>query len=78
MRPQYRGRGYGTELLRTLAREVKACEGGRLEWSVLKWNRPSIEFYTGSGVGAERMEEVSFPSCWEGEERVSVCWGSGW
>ena len=32
-------------------------KGGRLEWSVLKWNRPSIEFYEGEAVGATMMDE---------------------
>lgn len=31
--------------------------GKRLEWSVLKWNEPSIGFYQSEVVGAERMEE---------------------
>ncbi len=31
--------------------------GERLEWSVLKWNEPSLKFYEGEGVGAVRMEE---------------------
>lgn len=55
VRPEYRGRGYGKRLLQELAREVKRIEGERLEWSVLKWNEPSIEFY--EGIGAKRMEE---------------------
>lgn len=27
-----------------------------MEWDVLKWNKPSIKFYEGESVGAERME----------------------
>ncbi|KAL9128916.1 MAG: hypothetical protein Q9217_002506 [Psora testacea] len=57
IRPEYRGRGYGTALLKELAREVQRMGGGRLEWSVLKWNEPSIRFYESEGVGATRMEE---------------------
>jgi hypothetical protein len=38
-----------------LAQEVLDINGGRLEWSVLKWNQPSIEFY--EGLGAKRMQE---------------------
>lgn len=67
----HRSRGYGTLLLATLAREVldmasaSASGGpggavgavGRLEWNVLKWNEPSLRFYGGSTVGAERLEE---------------------
>lgn len=59
MRPAYRGRGFGTALLRELARVcLDVSEGkGRVEWSVLKWNTPSIEFYQSGKVGARRMEE---------------------
>ncbi|KIX95515.1 uncharacterized protein Z520_08635 [Fonsecaea multimorphosa CBS 102226] len=55
--PTYRGRGYGTALIRALARECQRLQCRRLEWSVLKWNTPSIEFYQGGSVGATRMEE---------------------
>ena len=44
VREKYRGRGYGTALIAALAREVVSINGGRLEWSVLKWNTPSIKF----------------------------------
>jgi hypothetical protein len=44
-------------LLAELAREVVEMRGGRLEWNVLKWNQPSIEFYEGDGVGAKMMSE---------------------
>ena len=57
MRPEFRKRGYGKQLLRALARETLAIGGGRLDWSVLKWNAPSIEFYMSEAVGAQRMEE---------------------
>ncbi|KAL8640435.1 MAG: hypothetical protein Q9228_002647 [Teloschistes exilis] len=55
VRPAYRGRGYGKRLLGELARETKRVGGGRLEWSVLKWNEPSLKFY--EGLGAQRMDE---------------------
>jgi len=55
IRPEYRGRGYGKALLRRLAQETEAIGGKRLEWSVLKWNEPSLKFY--EGIGAVRMEE---------------------
>lgn len=57
IRPEFRGRGYGTRLLRRLAVETKKMGGGRLEWSVLKWNEPSLRFYEGVGIGAVRLEE---------------------
>ncbi|QSZ30199.1 hypothetical protein DSL72_004719 [Monilinia vaccinii-corymbosi] len=51
-----RGKGYGRKLLSILAKEVVEMGGARLEWSVLKWNEPSIKFYEGPGVGAKAMD----------------------
>jgi GNAT superfamily N-acetyltransferase len=48
--PQYRGRGIGTALLRWLARTTVERDCGRLEWSVLDWNEPSIGFYKSLGA----------------------------
>jgi ribosomal protein S18 acetylase RimI-like enzyme len=50
-----RKHGYGKRLLVELAKEVVAMRGGRLEWSVLKWNEPSIKFY--ESIGAKMMSE---------------------
>ena len=52
---EYRGRGHGKALLSTLA-EI-ACERGcgRLEWSCLDWNKPSIDFYL--SLGASPMDD---------------------
>lgn len=45
VRPEYRGSGYGKSLLKKVA-EIAVKRGcGRLEWSCLNWNKPSIEFY---------------------------------
>lgn len=44
VRPEYRGKGYGTAMLAALAKEVKKIDGGRLDWQVLDWNKPSIDF----------------------------------
>lgn len=55
VRPQYRKRGYGKFLIRALAQEVVRIDGGRLEWSCLKWNEPSLQFY--KSLGAERMDD---------------------
>jgi GNAT superfamily N-acetyltransferase len=50
VQPGHRGTGLGRELLRTLA-EVCVEQGySRLEWSVLDWNAPSIEFYQAAGA----------------------------
>ena len=48
--PEHRGTGLGRELLRTLAQECVDRGFSRLEWSVLDWNTPSIEFYRAAGA----------------------------
>jgi GNAT superfamily N-acetyltransferase len=53
--PERRGRGHGKALLAALARTAVERGCGRLEWSVLNWNEPSIGFYR--ALGAERMDE---------------------
>lgn len=57
VRAAFRRRGYAGRLLAELGREVEQMRGGRLEWSVLRWNTPSIQFYESERVGARRMEE---------------------
>lgn len=52
--PEYRGRGYGKALLSRLAGITVERGCGRLEWSCLDWNQPSIDFYT-KGMGAQPM-----------------------
>lgn len=53
--PECRGRGYGTALLKKLAALAVERGCGRLEWSCLDWNSPSIGFY--KALGAVPMEE---------------------
>ncbi len=53
--PEWRRRGLGTQLLSYLAREAVARNCGRLEWSVLDWNEPAINFY--KKLGARAMDE---------------------
>jgi GNAT superfamily N-acetyltransferase len=48
--PGHRGTGLGRELLRTLAQECVERGFSRLEWSVLDWNTPSIDFYRAAGA----------------------------
>jgi GNAT superfamily N-acetyltransferase len=55
VQPGHRGRGLGKELLRTLAGVCVERGYSRLEWSVLDWNTPSIEFY--KAAGAVPMDE---------------------
>ena len=54
--PQERGKGYGKALLKELARIAVERGCGRLEWSCLDWNQPSIDFYT-KKMHAVPMEE---------------------
>lgn len=42
-------------MLGELARETLKIGGKRLDWSVLKWNQPSIDFY--ERIGAKKMDE---------------------
>ncbi len=50
VQPQHRGSGLGRELLRTLADVCVQRGYDRLEWSVLDWNTPSIDFYRAAGA----------------------------
>ena len=50
VRPACRGRGYGKALLQELAHIVVNRGCGRLEWSCLDWNQPSIDFYKSLGA----------------------------
>ncbi|KAL2682992.1 hypothetical protein Neosp_007454 [[Neocosmospora] mangrovei] len=55
VRDSERGKGYGKKLLSTLAKQVVAIKGARLDWVVLKWNEPSIKFY--ESIGAYAMND---------------------
>ncbi|QYH19848.1 GNAT family N-acetyltransferase [Corynebacterium aquatimens] len=57
VREEARGKGLGTALLKELARIAVANDYRRVEWSVLKWNTPSIGFYT--SIGANDMGDWS-------------------
>jgi GNAT superfamily N-acetyltransferase len=48
--PVARGLGYGKALLARLAAIAKSRNCGRLEWAVLNWNKPSIDFYESLGA----------------------------
>jgi GNAT superfamily N-acetyltransferase len=53
--PEHRGAGLGKPLLAALAVIAVQQRYARLEWAVLNWNQPSIEFYR--ALGAVPMEE---------------------
>ena len=50
VRPHLRGHGLGKLLLANLARRCVTENLARLEWSVLDWNEPSIDFYKRQGA----------------------------
>jgi GNAT superfamily N-acetyltransferase len=55
VKPEMRGRGYGRALLVHLAKIARDHNCGRMEWAVLTWNEPAIEFY--KKIGAVPLEE---------------------
>lgn len=55
VKEEYRGKGYGKEILKELARIAVERKCGRLEWWCLDWNQPSIDFYL--SLGAEPMKD---------------------
>ncbi|MFF3839859.1 GNAT family N-acetyltransferase [Streptomyces sp. NPDC001930] len=55
VRPEVRGGGHGKALLTELARICVERGYERLEWSVLNWNKPSIDFY--ESLGARPQDE---------------------
>ncbi|HEY1708855.1 MAG TPA: GNAT family N-acetyltransferase [Rhizomicrobium sp.] len=55
VKPAFRGKGIGKVLLANLAKRALAQNCARVEWSVLDWNAPSIDFY--KSLGAKPMDE---------------------
>lgn len=55
VKPEYRGCGYGKAILKQLAKIAVERDCGRLEWSCLDWNQPSIDFYL--SLGAAQMSD---------------------
>jgi GNAT superfamily N-acetyltransferase len=50
IRPEFRGRGFGTKMLAYLAKHAVEGGCGRFEWAVLDWNAPAIRFYESLGA----------------------------
>ena len=50
VKPHARGKGIGKALLARLAKIAVERDSGRVEWSVLNWNEPSIRFYVALGA----------------------------
>lgn len=55
VKPERRGLGIGKRLLQYLAKLAIEENCGRLEWWVLDWNQPAIDFYR--SIGAVAMDE---------------------
>lgn len=55
VRPAWRGKGIGKALLGKLAQTALELKCGRIEWAVLDWNTPAIDFYR--SLGAVQMNE---------------------
>lgn len=55
IRPEYRRNKIGAKLFAYLIREARSNNNGRIEWCVLDWNKPALDFY--NKLGAECMEE---------------------
>ena len=53
--PEFRGKGIGKALLVELAKLAQERKCGRMEWAVLNWNEPAINFY--KRLGAVPMSE---------------------
>ncbi|MDP2302397.1 MAG: GNAT family N-acetyltransferase [Ignavibacteria bacterium] len=54
VKPEHRGKGLGKILLKHLAKLAVENNCGRMEWTVLDWNRPAIDFY--KSIGAVSMD----------------------
>lgn len=55
VKPEMRGKGYGRALLVRLAKIARERGCGRMEWAVLDWNDPAIQFYR--KLGAKPLDE---------------------
>jgi len=54
VRPEFRGQGIGKALLAHVAKQAAAAGAAHVEWMVIDWNAPSIQFY--ESLGAKRIE----------------------
>jgi GNAT superfamily N-acetyltransferase len=54
VRPEFRGRGIGTELLKRILEIARERRYGRVDWTVLDWNESAIGFYT-ERIGAQLL-----------------------
>ena len=70
VRPEHRAKGYGRALLIHLAKVARERGCGRMEWAVLDWNEPAIQFYR--KLAAKPMDEWTvFRLTREGIEKLA-------
>ena len=50
VKPEYRGKGYGSAMLACLAHKAREEDCGRFEWVCLDWNEPALKVYRGLGA----------------------------
>lgn len=58
VKPDFRGKGIGKALLMKIIALAKERDYGRVEWCVLDWNKPAIDFY--KSLGAIELEEWKY------------------
>jgi GNAT superfamily N-acetyltransferase len=72
VKPHWRGQGIGLALLKHLAKLAAERGYGRMEWAVLGWNQPAIEFYR--KLGAVPLDEwTTYRLSGEALNRLSGC-----
>ncbi|HEY9030147.1 MAG TPA: GNAT family N-acetyltransferase [Kangiella sp.] len=55
VKPEFRSKKIGYSLLQKLAKIAVEKDCARVDWSVLDWNQPAIDFY--NSIGAKPMDE---------------------
>jgi len=50
VKPEYRGKGYGSAMLACLAQKAREEDCGRFEWICLDWNEPALKVYRKIGA----------------------------
>lgn len=55
VKPEFRGCGAGKALFLRMVEEAERRGCGRMEWVVLDWNQPALDFY--ERFGAQRLNE---------------------
>jgi GNAT superfamily N-acetyltransferase len=56
VRPNFRGAGVGTKLIKEVIAFAKAESCKKLRWQVSEWNQPAIDFYKSLGANVDAVE----------------------